>query len=127
MLEQVYEAAFEGAPLAGLTPPDPVEWLSKRLVKACTSTLTLEHLSEDYNYLESIFKQLSNNKEALKEHRDANNNKNNTNGDGNDVASDTSTEEAIHDGNTVRSDKTKSGESVVQKRRWLKFRGTSVR
>jgi hypothetical protein len=82
----------------------------------------LEQLSEDYNYLESIFRELSNNKEkALKEHRDANNNKNNTNGEKNDVASDTSTEEAIHDGNTVRSDKTKSGESVVQEGEGLKL------
>ena len=116
MLEQVYEAALEGAPLAGLTLPDPVEWLTQQLVKACTNHLTLEQLSEDYNYLESIFKQLVNNKEeALKEHRDANNNNNNTNGDENGVASDTSSEEALHDGNTVRSVKTKTGESVVQK------------
>ena len=116
MLEQVYEAACEGAPLAGVTLPDPVEWLTKQLVKACTDHLTLEQLSEDYNYLESIFTQLVNNKEeALKEHRDANNNKNNTNGDENGVASDTSSEEALHDGNTVRAVKTKTGESVVQK------------
>jgi hypothetical protein len=122
MLKGVNEAAIDGAPLSDLTLPDPLDWLSKKLIKACTSTLTLEELTEDYDYLERIFKQLSNNKEeALKEHRDANNKENNTNGDENDVASDTSTEEAINDGNTVRSVKTKTGKSVVQKGDGLKL------